>query len=90
VSLYSQWAEEVGGLAKQKVCLESSLDPQPRGPTKSHSGYYMEGGLPSLFLVVMVVTKGVPMLVGLVLGLHHGNFHILGSCLVGRTPKGLK
>jgi hypothetical protein len=32
----------------------------------------------------------VPVLVGLVLGLHHEDAHILGSQLSGVTPKGLK
>jgi hypothetical protein len=33
-------AKAVGGLPKHKVCLGGSLDPQPRGPSKSHSRYY--------------------------------------------------
>jgi maltodextrin utilization protein YvdJ len=40
--------------------------------------------------MVIVVTKGVPVLVGLILGLHHGDSHILGSQLNGQTTKWLK
>jgi hypothetical protein len=44
----------------------------------------------SIFLVVMVMVKGVPVLVELILGLHHGDSHTLGSQLSGWIPMGLK
>jgi hypothetical protein len=53
------------------------------GPTKSHNKYYREGGFSSPLPKVIVVIKGVPVLVGLVLELHHGDFHTLGSQLDG-------
>ena len=57
-------------------------------PAKSHNGYYREDSLPSPLPVVMVLTKGVLVLVGLVLGLHYGDSHTLESQLSGRIPRG--
>jgi hypothetical protein len=61
-----------------------------RGGVESHSKYDREDSLPSLLPMVMLMAKGVPMLVELVLELHHGDSHTLGSQLSGRIPKGLK
>jgi hypothetical protein len=49
------------------------------GLVEFHGRYYRKDSLPSPLLVAMVMVKGVPMLVGLVLGLHHGDSYILGS-----------
>jgi hypothetical protein len=78
---------EMGGLRKTQVCLGSH---RLGGPAKSHNGYYREDSLPSPHSIIKGMVKGVPVLVGLVLGLHHGDFHTLGSQLSGQSPKGLK
>jgi hypothetical protein len=51
------------------------------------SGYYREGGVPSPLLVVMLVTKKIPVLVELVFGLHHGDSRIFGSRLGTGLPR---
>jgi hypothetical protein len=52
----------------------------------SHNKYYREVSLPSLLLVVKLMTKGVPVLVELVLGLHHGDSYIKKNLLYDFIP----
>jgi hypothetical protein len=80
-------AKAVGGFPKYKVYLGSSLGPKL---IESHNVSYKEGGLPSSFPMVIVVIKGVPGLVWLVLELYHGDSYTLGSRLSGQTPKGFE
>jgi hypothetical protein len=81
---------ELGGFRKHKSIQEVIQTHRLGGPAKSLSGYYREGSLLSLLLVVMVMAKEILVLVGLVLGLHHGDFDTLGSRLNGQILKGLK
>jgi hypothetical protein len=69
------------------VCLGSHLDPKTRKVCQISQ---WKGSLPSPLQVVMVMAKGVPILVGLVLGLHHKDLHTLESRLSGQSPKRFK
>jgi hypothetical protein len=60
------------------------------GPATFRSRYYRVVGLPFPLPMVTVVTRGILMLVGIMLGLQNGGSHNLDSHLVDRTPKGLK
>jgi hypothetical protein len=53
-------AMAMGSLPKHKVYLGSSLDLEPKGLSKFHSGNYREGALPSSLPMDMVLTKESP------------------------------